>query len=321
MTARRRFLKTLAAGSLLPLPLRAETKAVPLRIGLITDVHKDIMHDADFRLQTFIDAMSKTKVDAIMQLGDFCVPKSANQGFLDIWNSFKGPRHHVIGNHDTDGGFKREQVVGFWGMPSRYYSYDLGGFHFIVLDANDRPEGFKGGYPSSLAADQLEWLKQDLAKTRLNTFVVTHQSLEADLTNRGEVRTVLEAAKTTDGNRKVAACLNGHWHIDRAVEINAIPYIHINSASYLWVGSGFKRERLDPVLAKAHPYVSSTIPYTDPVFTILEIDPAAGTFSLAASESRWMGPGPDEIGYPPADSPFKRGMLHPGIRALKRGLP
>jgi hypothetical protein len=34
-----------------------------------------------------------------------------------------------------------------------------------------------------------------------------------------------------------------------------------------------------------------------------------------------MGPGPDEIGYPPADSPFKREMLHPGIRALKRGLP
>lgn len=321
MIPRRDFLKTLAAGSLLPLPLRAETKAHPLRIGLITDVHKDIMHDADSRLRTFIDAMNAAKVDAIMQLGDFCIPKPANQGFLDIWNSFKGGRHHVIGNHDTDGGFKREKVVEFWGMPARYYSFDLGGFHFIMLDANDRPECFKGGYPSSLAADQLDWLKQDLAKTRLNTFIFSHQSLEVDLTNRVEVRAILEAAKTTDGKRKVAGCLNGHWHIDRAVEINAIPYIHINSASYLWVGSGFKHERLDPALAKLHPYVSSTIPYTEPVFTILEIDPAAGTFSLAASKSRWMGPGPDEIGYPPADSPFKREMLFSGIRALKRGLP
>lgn len=319
MIHRRHFLRTLAAGGLLPLPLRAETKTAPLRIGLIADVHKDVMHDADFRLQSFIDAMTAAKVDAILQMGDFCTPKPANQGFLDIWNSFKGERHHMIGNHDTDGGFTREQVVAFWGMPARYYSFDLGGFHFIVLDANDRPEGFKGGYPSSLAADQLEWLKQDLAKTTLNTFVFTHQSLEADLTNRAEVRAVLEAAKTTAGKRKVAACLNGHRHIDHNAEIHSIPYIDINSASYLWVGGKFKRERLDPALAKAHPYVSHTIPYVNPVFTLLEIDAAAGTFSLAASESRWMGPGPDEIGYPPADSPFKRDMLFPGIRALKRG--
>ena len=79
-----------------------------LRIGLIADVHKDIIHDADDRLKTFVDAMTAAKADAIVQLGDFCIPKAANQPFLDIFRRFPGPRYHVLGNHDTDGGFSRE---------------------------------------------------------------------------------------------------------------------------------------------------------------------------------------------------------------------
>ena len=59
-----------------------------LRFGVIADVHKDIMHDADVRLKTFVDHMKAKGVDFVVQLGDFCVPKPANKGFLKIWDHF-----------------------------------------------------------------------------------------------------------------------------------------------------------------------------------------------------------------------------------------
>ncbi len=111
-----------------------------IRFGLCADVHKDVVHDADIRLKTFIDRINREKVDFITQLGDFCRPYDYNQGFLDIWNQFEGPRYHVLGNHDTDGGFTREQTLKFWGTKDKYYSCGLDGYHFVVLDGNDKKE-------------------------------------------------------------------------------------------------------------------------------------------------------------------------------------
>lgn len=318
-TTRRTFLSTLATAAL-PLPLQAAPSSKSLHIGLIADVHKDVIHDADERLKSFIASMKEQKVDAILQLGDFCIPKPANQGFLDIYNSFDGPRHHVIGNHDTDGGYKRDQTVKFWGMKSRYYSFDLGGFHFIILDSNDRPENHSGGYPSFIEKTQVEWLRQDLENTSLNTFIFSHQSLERPMCidNQEEVRTILEAARTKDGKRKVAACFNGHWHLDHHRVINGIPYIHINSSSYFWVGSKYQRERLPPELAKNFPWVKSTAPYAKPLYTTLQINPEAGTFQLTPKQSAWMGPSPKDIGFSSAAEEHE--WIQPRISALKQSV-
>ena len=64
-----------------------ETESLrPLRFGIIADIHKDVMHDADDRLRVFIEHMTREKVDFVLQLGDFCVPKEENLGFLKVWN-------------------------------------------------------------------------------------------------------------------------------------------------------------------------------------------------------------------------------------------
>lgn len=319
MKTRRHFLQTaLALSATYTLPLSAQgTARKKVRIGIITDIHKDVMPDADERLRTFIDVMNRQKVDAIIEMGDFCQPKPANRAFADIFNTFPGPKYHLLGNHDMDGGFKREQVVAFHQMPGRFYSFDLGGYHFILLDGNDRPEGWKGGYPHYLAPDQVAWLKEDLAKTRLNTFILSHQSLERPtcIDNQEAVRAVLEAGKMPDGKRKVAACLNGHWHIDHERVINGIPYLHVNSASYYWLGSEYKHERLSPELAKEFPYVSSTAPYRKSVFTLLEIDPEAGTFVMRGMKSEWMGPSPQELGY--KSDEVENDWLKPAITEVK----
>jgi predicted phosphodiesterase len=72
------------------------------RFGVMTDVHFDVIDDAEDRLRHFIDEMNREKVDFIIQLGDFCFPLPENKPFLDIWQQFAGPKYHALGNHDMD---------------------------------------------------------------------------------------------------------------------------------------------------------------------------------------------------------------------------
>ena len=284
-------------------PGRAAGEKV-FRLGIISDVHQDVIHDASDRLKVFLAEAEKREADAIIELGDFCVPKPENRAFADLFEAFPRPKYHVIGNHEMDGRFTREQVVAFHKMPGRYYTMDLGPVMGIVLDGNDRPEDHKSGYPSHLADDQLAWLESELAKAGKTVFIFSHQSLERPncIRSQEKARAIIAAARHADGTRKVAACLNGHFHLDHAREIDGIPYIHINSASYYWVGADYRRQRYGEEIHRAHPSLANTVPYRDPLFTFLDIDPAAGTFSLSARATSWVG-----------ESPREMGQLYPGL--------
>lgn len=271
-----------------------------VRFGICADVHKDIIHDADKRLKTFIDAMNKQQVDFIVQLGDFCRPYPANLDFLAIWKQFTGPSHHVLGNHDTDGGFTREQTLEFWGTKKKYYSFDKSGFHFVVLDGNDvKRENRAPGYPRFIGADQLDWLKDDLERARNFTFLFSHQSLENDqsIENNAEVRAALENANKSAGFQKVVASFSGHHHIDFVKTINNIHYMQINSMSYKWVGDKYRHARFSPEIEKAHPWVSYTIPYKDPLFAIVTLT-SGGDLRIEGAKSQFIPPTPSELDYP-----------------------
>ncbi|MHC4328471.1 MAG: metallophosphoesterase family protein, partial [Planctomycetota bacterium] len=121
----------------------------------------------------------------------------------------------------------------------RYYSFDTGGFHFVVLDGNDvKKENRAPGYPRFIGAEQLDWLKADLESTDNFTFLFSHQSLEntRSIENNAEVRVALEDANKAAGFQKVVASFSGHHHIDFVKTINNIHYIQINIISYKWVG-------------------------------------------------------------------------------------
>lgn len=119
----------------------------PVRLGLIADLHQDVMHDGPARLDAFLQAMRADPPDALVQLGDFAVPSEANLPLIKTFNEAHEQTLHVIGNHDVDGGFSFEQVVETWGMKDRYYTHDVGGLRLIVLDANETPPNHEGGVP------------------------------------------------------------------------------------------------------------------------------------------------------------------------------
>lgn len=108
--------------------------------AIASDFHAQDVPDGKERLSSFVRAAQDANADFIIELGDFCRLDSANQVFHDIWNSFPRDKYHTIGNHDMDAYTPDEYVAGMK-MPGRYYSFDKGDFHFIVLDGNNLYDG------------------------------------------------------------------------------------------------------------------------------------------------------------------------------------
>ncbi len=300
------------AGSLRPRPSRAladQSADAPvnpgagdskLRFGVITDVHQDVMHDGVERITSFVSAMKDQNVDFVLQLGDFCQPKSGNDAFMEAWRRFDGPRYHVIGNHDMDGGFSREQVVKYYGMSARYYSFDVKGLHCIVLDGND-PGGTSGGYARFVAEDQLDWLRADLEANPRPTLVFVHQPLDSSdgVDNRAEVRAILDAAGRQDGHPGVIGVFSGHSHVDYSRLLNGIYYTLINSASYVWVGGDHQHESYDPKVHEEHKWIGHTCPYQEPLWAVVTIDKVAGAMDVDGTSTKWVGPDPIACGADP----------------------
>ena len=139
--------------------------------AIASDFHAQDVPDGKERLSSFVRAAQDANADFIIELGDFCRLDSANQVFHDIWNSFPRDKYHTIGNHDMDAYTPDEYVAGMK-MPGRYYSFDKGDFHFIVLDGNNLYDGKKYTHYSKanyyvnpkmrafVDPEQMEWLKK-----------------------------------------------------------------------------------------------------------------------------------------------------------------
>lgn len=273
---RRSFLR---AASLSPVSLAGIDSFVKskeiIRFGICADLHYDLIPDAAERLEAFVTAMNQQKADFIIQMGDFCTPKIVNRPLLDVWNRFSNPKYHVIGNHETDGGFNHAQVIEFWNAKGAYYSFDANDYHFIVLNGNEKnPAGTSKGYPRYIGAVQREWLAKDLSNTKLPVIVFCHQGLDNDAAGIEEgvaIRRIFEKANVQAGVLKVRMVFSGHHHQDYQNEINGIQYVQINSMSYYWAGEKRNSTVYSEELVKKYPYLSSMLRYKDALWAVVTI--------------------------------------------------
>ena len=312
---RRKFMNRLGlvtTATFLPNTLLSFTPSITsekrtLNFGIVTDVHKDLMPDANERLEKFISEANRGKVDFIIQLGDFCMAEEENKTFMNIWETYKGPKYHVLGNHDMDRHSKSE-MLDYWGMPKTYYSYDFHGFHFIVLDANflyedgqfidyEKANFYVDSSLRTFIDDaQIEWFKADLETTELPTIVFSHQSLwhyEWGVKNRLTIQRIIEAYK-----EKVICCMNGHNHIDFHHHQNGIDYLEINSMSYQWMSDKYKSmERFPKELYAQYKWLPNIAAYKDPLYAFASLDPNGGLL-VEGVKSDWVSPSPFDIGMP-----------------------
>ena len=257
MITRRAFLKSASAFSLLSaggLKVFGGSYERPVvRFGLVTDSHYADREVGGIRyyrqsldkMKACVEVMNKEGVDFLMHLGDFKDqdktknPEKTLSYLREIeaaYAQFDGPRFHAIGNHDVDSISKQQFLdnIENTGISKEksYYSFDKGDWHFVVLDPNYHVDGrhhnkgdFKW-YEAYVPADQLAWLKRDLANTKLPTVVFSHQllhELKAEpksyhITNCEALRKLLEESA------KVAAVFQGHYHQSNYLNIKGIHY-------------------------------------------------------------------------------------------------
>lgn len=274
----------LGAGASIALPpvLRARVKALDstVKFGVITDTHIGFVPKAEERLSAFLREMRMVGPDGLIQMGDFAHPNEKNQEHVDRFNKASQHPIHAIGNHELDHGLTREDARDSWGIPGFYYSKKVMGIQVIVLDGNDKGSptyASHGGYHSYIGDSQRHWLKEELEAAECPVLIISHQPLAGRIAidNAKEVQALISLHRD-----RILVCLNGHSHVDQHLEIEGVNYVHVNSASYYWLGGKVR-------LAT----------YRDPLFTTMTIDAEAGTVSFSGVNSEWAGGTPEDAGY------------------------
>jgi 3',5'-cyclic-AMP phosphodiesterase len=316
MIAYFRFLFLILLGSCL---LQGCTEATQssvnsVKFGLLSDIHLPTMHDSERRMTTFIDSMLLAQPDFIVELGDLVTPAPKYQSLMDIWMAYPGEKYHVIGNHEMDGGYGLDEVLVHRKMDKSYYHFERNGFNFIVLDGNDKKFPEETGYRNYIGPDQQAWLKQTLSRMRGPVVILSHQAIGpvGGIDNAEEIRAILEDHNNNHAESRVFASFNGHLHYDAATALNGIWYVHINSASYFWMGDEYQHIRYSEEVDEEFKWIKYTAPYKDPLYAIVEIS-SDGIIQISGKTTTYVGPSPWEVGYPDKDKDY----IRPAITSRK----
>lgn len=130
----------------------------------------------------------------------------------------------AIGNHETQGN-KDSEAFFAKEIGGLYYSFDRGDSHFIVLDSS------KIGEDSKITGDQLEWLKQDLQKSRAarHKFVFVHMPLYPVDGHRGSSLDMYpkerDALHGLFVRNRITAVFVGHEHLFNVQKKNGVIYV------------------------------------------------------------------------------------------------
>jgi Icc protein len=139
------------------------------------------------RLRELVDAIRPafTVITGDLVRDALRVPEAEARGYYDLFvrekNLFRAPVHTAPGNHEifgieTDKSgvspthplFGKAMYRSYLGP--EYYSFNVGGVHFVALNTVDIAGNYYHGHIDSL---QLAWLRRDLAALPPNTVVVT----------------------------------------------------------------------------------------------------------------------------------------------------
>jgi acid phosphatase type 7 len=176
------------------------------------------------------DRMVALDPDLVLHTGDVIYPDGQASGydpfFFQPYQALakRAPIYPTLGNHDYHTQNGQPYLDAFY-LPhnnpantERYYSFDWGEAHFTALDFNTGPD-----------ADQLEWLKNDLASTdKPWKFVFYHQAIYSSGPHGYEGWAEAKRALLAPifEQHKVDVVFNGHDHdYERTTVISDVLYI------------------------------------------------------------------------------------------------
>ncbi len=151
-----------------------------------------------------------------------------------------------------------------------------------MLDDNEPGAG--------IGSEQLAWFAQQLADSDRPVIIFVHQPPESSRNGKS----VLEAIRASEAERPglVLAVMRGHNHQDYMKDIDGVPHIQVNSASYVWL--------------------RGPVRYAEPIWGRVEIDFENGTFLLHGRETTWHDKSPWERGAD-QDGYYSKDVTRPAI--------
>jgi hypothetical protein len=252
----------------------------------------------------------------IIHLGDFVhgVHGEKEKAYVKLYNEFKIPGYHVLGNHDQDRNAYQDTCEAYRMPKEGYYHLDKGGFRFVIADPNyfcNKPGEFihhsKGNYFSRIKGStinwipprQLEWMRSVIVGSPYPCVVLSHQSFErgpagAMVMNKDEVQAIFrEANEKKPGTVRLVA--NGHMHMDYLRVLDNILYWDVNSANYQYYAT--KHSKYPADYLKTHLAARNNLGWKEPLSAILSLWPG-GRIKIEGSQADWLfGVTPKMAGY------------------------
>jgi 3',5'-cyclic AMP phosphodiesterase CpdA len=282
--------------------------------GICADVHHSKDFDERWRLEKFLAEAKERKADFIIQLGDLTSFSDEGREIAKLFNSFEGPHYHVLGNHETEFSDKAA-VLEMLGQKDKYYSFDAGDYHFIVLDTNYEKQGdkfydyncrrhdFSNCY---MNPEQLDWLAKDIDATDKRCFIFMHATCEVGdfgIINKNDFRGVLWKANQRVGYNKVTMVVAGHDHTDEYLYKGGIHYLAVNSMSHKYIGATCTEQNSRAAELKAkHGTLRHATFYKDPLYAFVRLK-SNGLIQIIGKQSEYVEYSPLEVHWECAASP------------------
>jgi hypothetical protein len=226
-----------------------------LVVALISDIHfgpeagfggklRKLTAQGPALAQAFVDRMNReVRPDLLVNLGDDIEDESKEadraryKACIDVLRGAESELVNVAGNHDLIY-LEPADLLEIWGREgqgSLYWSFDRGGYHFVVLHTRERKD-----LDVSVGSEQLVWLERDLAESKDKPVIglMHHSAADQDLRGnrwfegspniclireRRAIRALFEA------HGGVLAVFNGHLHWNHLDVIRGIPYVTLQS--------------------------------------------------------------------------------------------
>lgn len=227
-----------------------------LKIAHITDVHVRPEQEIPMRVKKCLEAIKEYPVDFVLNGGDVIHAADyediSRERVLEQWAAWDECKKTIdtyeiyscLGNHDmwwaapdeNDCMYGKKYVTERLQMPDRYYSFSKKGWHFIILDSNN-----KG---ISLDPDQMHWLENELENLAEGTpvLVMTHCPI---LTVTGRFYPNDQHSDAEQLVRlfykykeHIKICVSGHMHLLDSAIYNNVHYFCNGALSGFWWGEG-----------------------------------------------------------------------------------
>lgn len=173
------------------------------------------------------------KPDLCICLGDLIEDTSNHEkdikNYTYIWHKLKKikvPFCSVVGNHDLRTMNSRKELEKIMEYKNATFSFNLNGYHFIILSTDIRADSNKddgGIYKAQCVSEkEINWLKKDLENNKLPCLLFTHFGLAEDkqvgnywfeknpesglMGNREKIKKIINS------NNNIIAIFSGHQH-------------------------------------------------------------------------------------------------------------